>query len=303
MTASPKPEAAVFQYAAYNLGIRSDIPLPELAPGGGREEDLEIRLDPPDGAIEKRGIEWKDGPPGEACFSYPRVARFVVRGGREVRITPDPRGDPAIYRLYVQGMMLAAALYQRGYFVLHSSVVNLGGRAIAFMGRVGAGKSTFAAAFRARGHKMVADDNAALELDGPRPPRVLPAFPSLKVYPEVARSLGFERDSLQPMHRSQIKEAQSVREAFSSAPLPLDGIYLLDREADDGPPRPILAIESITELIRHSVPTRWSVRGDARHLRLCARLAKTMPVFRVRTFQTLDEIQPIAAAIEKHAAR
>ena len=46
-----------------------------------------------------------DGPPSEARFSYPRVARFVVRGGREVRIAPDPHGDPAIYRLYVQGMM------------------------------------------------------------------------------------------------------------------------------------------------------------------------------------------------------
>ncbi len=300
MTASPQPEAAVFHYAAYNLGIRSEIPLPELAPAGAGN-DFEIRLVQPDGLIEERRIEWSDGPPCEARFSYPGVARFIVREGQEIGIAPDPRGDPAIYRLYVQGMMLAAALYQRGYFVLHASVVDLRGRAIAFMGHVGAGKSTFASAFRARGFKILADDNAAIQLEGP-PPLVMPAFPSLKVYPEVARSLGFEPSLLQPMHRSQIKEAQSVRDAFSSAPLPLDAIYLLDREADEGSPQRISAVEVMTELIRHSVPTRWSVHGSARHLRFCALLAKMTPVFRVRTFQRLEEIQPIAGRIEKHAA-
>jgi hypothetical protein len=288
---------AVFHYSAYNLGIRSDIPLPELAPASGGD-DFRIRL-ARTRPIRKRAIEWISAPVVQARFSYPGLARFVVRSGRELVITPDPNGDAGLFRLYVQGMMLASALYQRGLFVLHSSVVDLGGFAIAFMGPVGAGKSTFASAFRALGRKILADDNAALDL-ADAPPRVLPAFPSLKLYPEVARSLGFDRTSLRPMHTSQIKEAQSVSDAFSTTPLPLRCVYVLDRSAV-GPPVRLSPIETVAEFIRHSVPTRWGVAGDGRHLKLCGRAAQSVPLYRVRTFRELHEIPAIAAAIEEHA--
>jgi hypothetical protein len=298
MTAGIDTKRAVFHYAAYGLGIRSDIPLPELT-HATQGDDFRIRLTAPGDSMEGRSIEWKGDPVPEARFNYPGLARFVVRGGRDLAITPHPEGDITLFRLYVQGMMLASALHQRGLFVLHSSVMEVNGSAIGFMGPIGAGKSTFASAFRALGHKVVADDNAALELDGPRP-LVLPAFPSVKIYPEIARTLGFERDSLRPMHASQVKEAQCVSDAFSPTRLPMRCIYVLDREADSQPTR-LSPVETITEFLRHSVPTRWGVRGDGRHLKMCSCLAQMVPLFRVRTFKELSEIQTIAQRIEAHA--
>jgi hypothetical protein len=289
----------MFTYAAYNLAIHSEISLPEL-PAGPPGDGLKVRVALPDGPIAARSIEWRESPPKEACFYFTRVGKFVVRDGREVIITPDPDGDPSIFRLYVQGMMLASALHQRGFFVLHASVVDLGGRAIAIVGPIGAGKSTLASALYARGHLILADDNAAIDLSGPAP-RVLPAFPSLKIYPEVARSLGHREASLQPMHASQVKHAQSVADGFSPFPLRLDAIYVLDREAES-PLSPLSAIQSVTELIRHSVPTRWDVRGDARHLQMCALLTRSVPLFRLRTFTELHEIPAIADLIEGHPA-
>lgn len=288
----------MIHYSAYGLSIRSEIELTELPPAAGGA-DFDIRLDRQAKRVERRSIEWVEGPPASARFDYPSLGTFEVRGGRELIITPDDRGDSTLFRLYVEGMMLATALYQRGYFVLHASVVDLGGSAIAFVGPVGAGKSTFATAFQALGYRVAADDNAALDLTGAMP-RVLPAFPSLKIYPAVARALGLGISSLEPMHPSQVKQAHAVRHSFSPNPLPLQAIYVLDREAEGAPAR-INPVQTITELIRHSVPTRWAVAGSARHLRQCGRLAGMAPLFRFRSFRELRQIRELASEIEQHA--
>ena len=298
MNASPAI-GTEFHYAAYHLAIRSEIALPELAEAS-HGADFEIRLARSAEPVERRSIEWREEP-AEARFDYPGLARFTLRAGREMLITPDPCGDATLFHLYVEGMMLAAALYQRGRFVLHASVVDLGGWAIAFMGLVGAGKSTLAAAFHARGHRILADDNAVLDLDAGRS-LVLPAFPSLKIYPAVARSLGMDAGTLRPMHASQVKQAHRLVAGFSAGPLPLAAIYVLDRAAER-PPERMPAVAALTEIIRHSVPTRWGVPGNARHLRLCARLTAMVPVFRARTFRELGQIPEIAREVEEHAAQ
>jgi hypothetical protein len=284
----------MFHYDAYQLAISSDIPLPELRPAatGG---DVEVRLMPQGGACESRSIVWQHQP-AECVFSFPRVGRFLVEAGRRVTIVPESGTDASLLSLYVEGMMLAAILNQRGNLVLHASLIAAEGRAIGFLGPVGAGKSTLAAAFHARGYPVVADDNAAIDLTAITP-MVAPAFPSLKMYPAVAECLGYKVSGLRPMHDSQIKQAQPVTDGFGSAAIPLERLYVLDPEA--GGIEELSPIQSVTELIRHSVPTRWNVRGDNNHLKMCAKLASNVPVFRARTFSQLTEIPEIAGRIER----
>ncbi len=289
----------MYHYLAYNLRIKSEILLPDL-PSSPSGADLVITVDRTPQLIETRSIEFPATPANEAFFSIPGVARFTVRGGCEMSITPDSHADESIFCQYVQGMLLAAVMYQRGFFVLHASVIRLEDQAIAFVGQVGAGKSTFASAFRARGHFILADDNASIDLSSENP-IVSPAFPNVKIYPEVAASMGYAASALRPMHASQVKHAQSVANSFWPTPLPLTCVYLLDRKAALSIPAALSPVQTITELIRHSVPTRWAVAGNGRHLKMCAQLAKTLPVFSVRTFTQLGEIPIIAEAIEQHA--
>jgi hypothetical protein len=287
----------MFYYTAYNLRIASQFPLPELCPArsGG---DVEVRLDSTGPVIESRQISWQDPPSATAVFEFPGAGRFTVRDGREVVVSPEPDADAPLLRLYVQGMMLAALLYQRGSFVLHASVVNVKGRAIAFTGPIGAGKSSIAAAFLAAGYGIAADDNAALDFN-PTTPSVVAGFPTLKVYPAVAASLGYDQHTLELMHDSQIKRAHRVTRGFVDTALPLAGIYALDREAPEGVSL-LSAIESITEVIRNSVPTRWVVRGTPLHLRMAAQLARAVPLFRIRTFSELNEIPGIVRLVSAH---
>jgi hypothetical protein len=287
-------------YSAYNLEISSEIPLPEFAVSD-RGGDVEVRLRRPEALTGDRTILWGADSPMEADFRYPGAGRFLVRGGDSVAVVPEPNVDLALLRLYVQGMIFAALLHQRGLFVLHGSIVHIDGCAIGFLGPVGAGKSTLAAGFHARGYAVAADDNAAIELHR-SPPIVLPAFPSLKLYPAIASALGYNRAALRVMHGSQAKRAHSVASGFDARPAPLRAVYVLDRGAASGIHR-LPAVEAVVEMIRHSVPTRWGVAGDGRHLQMCSQLAAVLPAFRVRTFSSLDEIPSLVETIRDHWAR
>jgi hypothetical protein len=104
------------------------------------------------------------------------------------------------------------------------------------------------------------------------------------------------------MHASQIKRSRSVSRAFPERPVPLRGIYVLTR--DNVPEITRLSLpETTLELIRNSVPTRWRQSGDAAHLGHCARFARSIPAWRVRTFDTLSSLPELASRIEEHDAR
>jgi len=287
----------VYYYSAYSLHIGSDIPLLEL-PSTDRGGDVNVLLRKPRPLDAPQSIRWIDGPQKEARFLYPQTGEFQVRNGCEVIVTPAPGAEADLLRLYVQGMMLAAVLYQRGLFVLHSSIVSREHGAIALVGPVGIGKSTLASGFHARGFSVVADDNAAIDVRTV-PLTVQPAFPTLKIYPDVATALGYDAHSLTPMHRSQRKHAQTVRNGFAAQPVRLTAIYVLDREADPNI-RSISTVDAVTEIIRHSVPTRWNVAGDAEHLKQCGLLASRIPIFRARSFSNLFDIQRVLDCIQAH---
>jgi len=203
----------------------------------------------------------------------------------------------------VEGMMMACLLQQRGFYVLHASVVQIGNYGVAFLGHVGAGKSSMAAALHARGHAVVTDDNAAIDL-GAAEPIVTPAFPSIKVFPAIATALGYEDQSLKLMHASQIKRARSVSHAFPERPVPLRSIYVLSREDSESATGGMVRLtpaESTLELIRNSVPTRWRQPGNAAHLMQCGQLSRLLPAWRVKTFSALEEIPELARRIEEHS--
>lgn len=299
------PSGLVTHCSAFGLHIATELPLPEFTPVYGTcvPVDAEVTFGSGDdwiAAIRHLPSSWKVDSK-EALFWFRGVAGFRVIDGRKIIVSPEPGIDHSLLRMYVEGMMIATLLFQRGFFVLHSSVVRIGSFAIALLGHVGAGKSSTAAALHARGHAVVSDDNAAIELRAPQP-EVTPAFPFLKVFPAIAESLGFAKDTLTQMHVSQPKSVHPVSDLFPDQPLPLDRIYVLTREPISGIER-VSAPDAIIEIVCNSVPTRWKLPGGAAHLKTCASLAARVPVYRIRTFDTLPELPQLAARIEQHCAQ
>jgi hypothetical protein len=291
-------------YSAYGLNIESELPLPEFSPvdEGRFTPDVTISFGPGEdwiGPLREQRSSWKVDHQ-DSRFWFQGVAGFRIKAGREIVISPEPGIDNGLLRMYVEGMVMATLLFQRGYFVLHSSVVRLNGSAVAFLGHIGAGKSSTAAALHARGHAVVADDNAAIDLSADQL-AVTPAFPFLKVFPAIADALGFADDTLTQMHSSQPKSVRPFRESFPAEPVPLRRIYVLTREPIQSIER-LSSSEAVIELILNSVPTRWKQPGGAAHLQACASLAARIPLYRIRTFDTLPEIPELATRIEQHCA-
>jgi len=296
-SATAKLASRLYRARAYGLDLWSDIPLPEFMTAG-TGLDVVIRLQPEDGAVACTSVTW-DFRDSEAICTFPNVGRFQVRAGREIQVTPVPGSDPTLLRLYVEGMMMAILLHQRGRYVLHASVVEVGGRGVAFLGHIGAGKSTMALALERRGCRLIADDNAAIDLTSGKC-EIIPAFPRVKIYPAIAHTLGIADESLSPLHVTQVKKTREVEGRFSENPVRLDRIYLLSRDASPVVER-LNKSDALVELITNSVPTRWGLAGGPEQLRKSAAVARTVPVYRLRTFHRLEEIEPLAKEIERHA--
>lgn len=295
----------MFSYYAYGLGIHAAMPLPELA---ARETEGEVSIrfgsvdHPPADALEN-GRAYFSPVPGEETLYWQGVGSFLVRGGREIIVDTSGGLDERVLRLFVLGPVLATLLRQRGYLLLHASGVAVADEAILFLGSVGWGKSTMAAALHARGHGLVADDMAALQVEERRP-MVFPGFPQLKLWPEaVISSLGDDPERLARWNPYFEKRVRPASHGFSSTSLPVKRIYVLD----EGSPQeisPLRPQEAFVELIRHSYGSDHGLqtitdKESTSHFLKCASLVKRVPVRSLKRQKSLLELPSLAQLIEK----
>ena len=287
-------------YQAYGLKIRSEISLDEFILCGAGESEVSVEFGQDPGWISAvRGDRnryriRRD----EARFWFKQVGGFVVKDGSSVIVVPEEDCDQSGLRLYIEGIMMAIILHQRGLSVLHASVVDVHGSAVAFLGAVGAGKSSIAAGLYARGYRVLTDDNAAIEW-ATGTPMVVPSYPSVKLYPEIASSLGFRNGALSVLHASLPKMAGTVATGFVQTPLPLRRVYFLGREYQSEV-MPMSPLQAAVELVRNSVPTRWAHPGDAQQFQQCGYIATQIPAFALQTFTNLSSLPALAENVENH---
>lgn len=293
----------MYSYVAYGLGIRSELPLPELVEGEA-VADVVVRL----GQVNRRRPQsaaagtyfWATA--DECCLFHEEVGTLLVRGGREIIVDPAPAADEDLLRLVVVGAAMGALLHQRGLLVLHASAVAVNGGAVAFLGGPGQGKSTTAAALHARGHDMVADDVVAVDPGGGQSPIVLPAFPRFKLWPEAAVFLGDDPKTLPRLHPRLEKRDRRVTAGFAQTPVPLRRIYVLG----EGPAldiEPLRPQEAVVELVRHSLCVKLlPAGGQSRHLLQCASLAKVVPIRRLNRPRCISLLPDLAKLVEEHVA-
>jgi hypothetical protein len=276
-------------YSAYGLSIRSDLLLPELVPGVEPQADsgdVVVRFGR--GGTAGAGLDasgfgfWARG--REACHYVEKVGAFLVREGREIVIDPVPGVEERLLRLSLLGPAFGLVLHQRGFLVIHGSVVEREGAATAFLGKNGWGKSTIAAALHAKGYNLVTDDVAAIRLT-PEGPTVTPAFPQVKLWPEAATLLGEAPERLPILHPDFEKRGWRADRGFSHEPRRLAHVYALT--AGSGPAiERLTAREGCFELLGHWYGHRFG--GDllqngsaAAHLGQCAAVAARVPIHRL----------------------
>ena len=268
-------------YTAYGLGIDSYLTLPELV-GGANRIDLTIKCDRSKrnkGAENNKFYYWRNKE--ETGLYWQELGTFLIRSGKEIIIDPVPGVNERDLHPALLGGCMAVALHQKGYLILHASAVKVNGKAIAFIGDKGWGKSTIASAFIAQGHQFITDDVLAISLNG-NTPVVYPSFPQLKLCPDAIVAMGEDPETL-PQVMPQISKRQyKLSQDFDSNPVSLQSIYLLGKAAELNITK-IAAGDSILPLLAHSYGARFGKEllhlGEAEHFLQCSKLANQVDIY------------------------
>ena len=231
----------------HGLAIRAGVRLPGLAAAthvGSADVELELvdRLAAPvpasirhrAGAPDDVGarIEIVDDVRGHLAFRYGDGTAFDVEHRTHparIRAAIAPGQNLEDLAAYLYGPVLGFLLRAWGRLALHASCVRIGDGAVLLAGPPGAGKSTTAAAFAARGAAVLSDDLTALHLgDDGAPPLAWPSFDHLRLWPDGERVVLGESGRLERITPTWDKRRFPLEgSAFADGPLPVRAILVL----------------------------------------------------------------------------
>ena len=284
-------------YGVFGLRLRSEIPLPELFPAfGPGEADVIIRFGTVEGdhSITPEAIR----------LVIPKVASYLITGGREIVIDPVPGCSERNIRLFLLGSALGGIIHQRGLLPLHANAIEIEGRAVAFMGHSGAGKSTMAAWFLDRGYRVLADDVCVVTMDGDGRPLAHRGIPRLRLWREAIEVSGRAVEDYELSFDDMDKYNVPTPRSEDLRPVPLDHLYLL-RKAEEGTVgvQQLQGIEAVEALVANTYRGGYVARMGAtrQHLAACLDLVRKVPVFAATRIWGFADFDAQAAALEAHA--
>lgn len=303
----PPAPGAPYRYRAFGLAIASDLALPELVPAPAGEADLAIRVVHTGRAFPEPEAPGTFRFGDTECFLlYPQIGAFRVAAAGLIEVEPRPGVDPGLIAFPLLGPVMALLLQMRGAFLLHGSALAApDGRAFAFLGDKGAGKSTTAAAFLRAGYPLLTDDIIAIEglAEGGGTGRISPAFPQVKLTREASAALaGADLGARPDVPLVRDKHRYLVGSGFAEAQHAPGRFFLLTR-GEGLALRPLDPRERMKAFLRFSYGTRFGPAAitpaiAARHARHCAALAHRAEAAILTVPHDLAALDAVVAFVE-----
>jgi hypothetical protein len=224
------PAGQSLLYQAYGLAILSATLLPELrACGEDAPPQVTISVGPIARELPGRtgGGVLFDVSPGKFLLQMDGVARYLVADGTGITIDAAAGADEDSVRLFLWGSVFGALLHQRGLLPLHASAIETPKGAVLFAGSSTRGKSALAAAFHARGYRVIADEICAIKAAASPGAEAIPAIPRLLLWPDVIDQSGLWGPGVRPARANLGKYHVPLETRFASAPSPVHAVYFL----------------------------------------------------------------------------
>lgn len=300
-------------YAVYGLGIHSDMPL--SLPLETSETRAHVRIRSRSqrffAAVVARTRFTVEAPSwfqygrlvdGSTYLRWDRLGEFLVSAdGGSIACRPFDDASAESFQVYLLQRALSLALVKQGFEPLHATAVVTDGRAIAFLGRGGFGKSSLAAVFLRAGDALLTDD-LLLVRRTPAGPRAYPGPARIKLFPAMARRLLGAQSTGVPMNPDTNKLVMRLEPAqVWTTPVPLAALYVL--------PSPRLQVRRIrvepleprrafVEIVRHSLS---ALHADpdrlVRQFVEASSLAADVPVKQMLHSRRLDQLADVRRAL------
>lgn len=208
--------------------------------------------------------------------------KAIYIGAEEISVAPG--AESQLYRIEHDFFSLSFPYYleRRGHTVLHASAVEREGKAAAFLGLPGAGKSTLAAFLTSRGWSCLSDD-LLLAIPGSEV-YVQPSHPNLRLWKSVAERLLGSVSGLPEVAPGTPKYIVPIETsglgAYSDKAAKLHRVYLPTRsrntESETVRITEISPLEAIIALVTHSMLPRipHSLGWEKRRMTQLAEIAR-----------------------------
>lgn len=238
---------------------------------------------------------------------FPGLADFLLSNDQQIRCASQPNVPQHTIEHLVLDHVLPRVLSHEGRTVLHAAAMEIDGRAIAFLGDTGWGKSTLTASLWRAGYPLVNDDCVVIMNDDPV--TAVGTYPGMRLLSDSALALGTQDEETTPVAHYSSKRRISVnaeKGAVRSDPILLQQVYLLtppNIETTDVNITEIPLHERFIHLLEHSFrldPTD-KARNAAEFGRLTT-LAERLPMFRLQYPRRFDALPDVHSALLTHVA-
>jgi hypothetical protein len=276
-----------WRYHYAGLNVLSDIHIPEWECFETSNEDNspDVRI-----VLEDAIPESFVAQISADCYSFQinEIGAYRIQHGNLIQIAVHPKAGMREIRLFLLGTAWGVLCYQCGILVLHASVVEVGGEAVAFCGVSGAGKSTLAAWLLDQGYSLIADDLCRFDISGTRP-GVFPAAPRLKLWRDALDHLNrrtgdLERDHfrMEKFHLPVTNGRAGQPVVSQESPFPLRAVYLLRwGELEIVRLKGMNGLYSLIEAATYRGELLEPMGLTADHWNRCVCIARSVPIFRL----------------------
>lgn len=287
--------------------VRSDLAFRTLRTGGG--QPLTVTQAPDLAASGDVLATWhaRPGNPfhgrlvqdGSRYGFWASDAGWYIVDPQVPAITMSVDGDPLTRELRLFGVPTSLCVLDRGDISVHAAAVEVDGQAILFAGPSRFGKTTLAAAFATRGHRLLSEDTSYCTTR--HGPAVFPGPAAVRLRADVAGALALPGVSVAIEREDRVQLVLDPASRGSGGPVPLRAILLLRHVADAPSLSSVRAEDAIRDLwaLTFKLPTDLSTAACFERL---TDLVNGVECLDLRRPLTLDQLPTVLDLVERHIA-
>lgn len=281
----------MYQYHGFGLNIASEIEMPELYLYTFDKADVTIKIGKVPETLEGANVVKRAFSligENEYTLHVKNVCRYYAGYGNTIIAQPEEGTDDRSVRIFLQGTIMAAILYQRGSIPMHASAIIKNGKLALFAGNSGAGKSTLLASLATRGYQVFTDDICVLQHDQKNNTiHGAASYPMIKLWEDAINKIGgsaYDKDFKVRPHLP--KYGQFFHDTFDTGCFPVDKIFILqaDNSVNDISHKQLGALQSFKKVERQAYRYRFATGDRLRvlHFSLMSSLTNSASIFEMK---------------------